>query len=533
MVGVDLAGLAGRMVGGIRSDFSSFLSTVRGISPAPAGLYTYRNHLDGKRIIHLRIDDDGSGVLFADVTDVVHLNSTAAEMAKLALDGVHRSRAKTTVANRVPSVNRRTVVEELEQIYQMVDRLQEPGGSCPTCSVLGLKASPLFSIRARAPYKADLALTYGCNNQCAHCYNEAERFDMSSLPGEQWQEILDRLHAVGVPHVIFTGGEATLHPELLPLIQHADELGLIAGLNTNGRRLSHLPFARQLASAGLNHVQITLASNRSNIHDQIMGAKSFQQTVQGIINGIDTGMHVITNTTLMGSNMDHVKEIVEFLYGLGIRTFAMNGMIYSGGGFADPNAIPEEKLQPLLIRVRDLAADLGMRFLWYTPTEYCRMSPVELELGAKRCNAGEYSICIEPNGDVLPCQSYYVSAGNILHDAWEDIWRSDLFLSFRERETDPFLADLPKKCWHCPDLPLCGGGCRIEREARDGNRISNTSEIASCGSCSSAPRKNIQRKSNGFSPPTSITRADRRATGLQTGQIPLLSTRLNRYHLKE
>ncbi|MCB0241561.1 MAG: SPASM domain-containing protein, partial [Anaerolineae bacterium] len=70
----------------------------------------------------------------------------------------------------------------------------------------------------------------------------------------------------------------------------------------------------------------------------------------------------------------------------------------------------------LLIRVRDRAEELGMRFLWYTPTEYCRMSPVELELGAKRCNAGEYSLCIEPNGDVLPCQSYYVAAGNILRD---------------------------------------------------------------------------------------------------------------------
>jgi len=533
MVGVDLTGLADKMIGGIRSDLSSFLSTVRGIGPTTAGLYTYRNHLDGARIIHLRIDDDGSGVLFADVTDVIHLNSTAAEMAKFALDGVERSRAKATLANRVPSVNRRTVVEELEQRYQMIDRLRKPDGSCPTCAVDNLKASPLFSVRARAPYKADLALTYGCNNHCAHCYNEPERFDMSSLPGGRWQEVLDRLHDVGVPHIIFTGGEATLHPDLLPLIKYADELGLVAGLNTNGRRLSYLPFARQLSTAGLNHVQITLGSNRPAIHDRIMGANSFQQTVRGIENAISTGMHVITNTTLMHNNLDHVSEIVEFLYSLGIRTFAMNGMIYSGGGFADPNAIPEEKLQPLLIRIRDLAADLGMRFLWYTPTEYCRMSPVELELGAKRCNAGEYSICIEPNGNVLPCQSYYVSAGNILNDAWEDIWRSDLFLSFRERETDPLLADLPKKCWRCPDLPLCGGGCRIEREARDGNRILDSIGGASCGSCTLPRSTNGHVKSKGYSPPTNKTRTDRRATGIQPGQIPLLSTALDRNNFKE
>ena len=161
----------------------------------------------------------------------------------------------------------------------------------------------------------------------------------------------------------------------------------------------------------------------------------------------------------------------------------MNGMIYSGGGYADADAIHEADLAPLLLRVRDHAVDRGMRFLWYTPTEYCRMSPVELEIGAKRCNAGEYSICIEPNGDVLPCQSYYVSAGNILRDPWEKIWRSELFRSFRDREHDPLFGKLPEKCWDCPDLPLCGGGCRIEREARDGTRIAtNTAGGTSCAS---------------------------------------------------
>jgi radical SAM protein with 4Fe4S-binding SPASM domain len=105
-----------------------------------------------------------------------------------------------------------------------------------------------------------------------------------------------------------------------------------------------------------------------------------------------------------------------------------------------------------------------MRLLWYTPTAYCRLSPVELELGPRRCNAGEYSICIEPNGDVLPCQSFYTPVGNILRDDWQSIWHSPLFHSFRDRVADPRACGLPKRCWDCPDLPLCAGGCRIERD---------------------------------------------------------------------
>jgi radical SAM protein with 4Fe4S-binding SPASM domain len=232
-------------------------------------------------------------------------------------------------------------------------------------------------------------------------------------------------------------------------------------------------------------VQVTLASNHAEIHDAMMGAKSFDQTIAGIENAVASRSLVITNTTLMRNNMDHAEEIIEFIYDMGIRTFAMNGMIYSGGGFAHPTAISEEEMPAILVRVRDKAEELGMRFLWYTPTEYCRMSPVELEIGAKRCNAGEYSLCIEPNGNVLPCQSYYVSAGNILHDPWEEIWDGELFRSFRYREEDPKGYGLPEKCWTCPDLPLCGGGCRIEREARDGVRIAGDSG-GGCSGCSGA-----------------------------------------------
>jgi radical SAM protein with 4Fe4S-binding SPASM domain len=499
------------------------------------GLHTYRfSQGDSQKTIHLRIDDTGSGVLFIDVTDVVHLNATAAAMAKCALDKIPQREAILKFKGRIARKDRQQMIGEMRHIYEVIDGFVYPTVSCPTCSIQGLERSPLFSIRATAPYKADLALTYGCNNQCAHCYNEPERFDMASLPTEGWITVLNKLHSVGVPHVIFTGGEATLYPDLPLLLEHANQLGMICGLNSNGRRLSHIPYLYELEKAGLNHVQITLGSSQPNLHNQIMGASSFDQTVKGLKNAVRTRIHVITNTTLMRCNMGHVDEILDFLFEHGIKTFAMNGMIYSGGGFNDPNAIPEEQLPSLLIRVRDRAAELGMRFLWYTPTEYCRMSPVELELGAKRCNAGEYSICVEPNGDVLPCQSFYVSAGNMLTDEWQDIWTGDLFRSFRDRENDPRWAGLPSKCWECPDLSLCGGGCRIEREARNGSRLNDVFSSSGCGNgCGIVGINPTPVDSPGFVPPPSLVRTIQRSGGLNGRKISGDSIVVNRFESRE
>ncbi|HSH02759.1 MAG TPA: radical SAM protein [Anaerolineae bacterium] len=454
------------------------------LAPPGEGMHTYQIELPGgQKRIHLRVEAAGISSLFVDVTDVIHLNETATAMVYWALEEVPEAEALRHLIRLYGRGSLAQMKTELGNMYEMVARFHEPTMGCPTCAVNDLQRKPLFSQRARAPYKADLAVTYGCNNACSHCYNEPDRFDMGSMPFEAWQKVIDQLHEVGVPHLIFTGGEATLHPDLPRMIQYADGLGHVVGLNSNGRRIAHLPYMEELAAAGLNHIQVTLGSSRADVHDAVMNAKSFTQTVKGIKNAVASRVHVITNTTLMRCNMDHVEEIIDFLYELGIRTFAMNGMIYSGGGFADPNAIPEVEMPPLLIRVRDHAAAKGMRFLWYTPTEYCRMSPVELEIGAKRCNAGEYSICIEPNGDILPCQSFYVAAGNILNDPWEEIWDSELFRSFRDREDDPEGWGLPEKCWECPDLALCGGGCRIEREARDGERVAGGCDgcAGSCG----------------------------------------------------
>ncbi len=433
------------------------------------GLYTYPIKWDGgQRRVHLRVQEDGGGVLFVDVTDVIHLNTTAVTMVKLALEGIPQKEALGQLLRTYRGVGRSELGQALAKMYQLVGQLQqEAATACPTCTLAPLlEFQPVFSTPVTAPFKADLALTYACTNACPHCYNEPDRFAMGSLSRTDWFRVLDKLAEIGVPHIILTGGEPTLHPALPDLIRYGDSLGLVMGMNTNGRKLAKESLTKQLANAGLNHVQVTLESCYPRVHDRMVATPgAFDETVRGIRQALGIGLHTLTNTTVTRQNQDHVVNTVRFLHTLGLRTFAMNGMIHAGGGRATPDALPAEEMALLLTKVRDEAEMLGMRFLWYTVTDYCRLSPVALGLDPKRCNAAEYSMCIEPNGDVLPCQSYYVAAGNILADTWRDIWDSTLFRSFRERESDPEAGGLPKVCGDCPDLDMCGGGCRLEREA--------------------------------------------------------------------
>jgi len=139
-------------------------------------------------------------------------------------------------------------------------------------------------------------------------------------------------------------------------------------------------------------------------------------------------------------------------------------LIYSGKGLTVNAGIPESDLPPLLDLAREYTDRNQQRLIWYTPTQYCHFDPVQMELGVKGCTAALYNMCIEPDGSVLPCQSYYRSLGNILDDAWETIWNHDLAVSLRERR------NLPAKCAGCDFISECGGGCPLAWEALAANR---------------------------------------------------------------
>jgi radical SAM protein with 4Fe4S-binding SPASM domain len=420
-----------------------------------AGLYHYERKLSGGRSrSHLRLDADGHGTLVVDAARILHLNPTAALMAYLALEGTAPEDA-ARVLTAVYKISRTQARADYTAIAAQVAALTSPDGACPVCD-LELDVRAPFSHTPSAPYRMDLALTYRCQNNCAHCYNARPR-SFPELPAADWKRMIDRLWDLGIPHIVFTGGEPTLRDDLPELIAHAERKGQITGLNTNGRRLADDNFLQSLIDAGLDHVQITLESQDEAMHDSLVGTRgAWAQTVAGLQSALATRLYVMTNTTLLRANSPQLGQTLEFLSAAGVRTVGLNALIYSGRGARVGTGLREEELAPLLALARGHTAAHQQRLIWYTPTEYCRLDPVQNELGVKGCTAALYNMCVEPDGGVLPCQSYYQPLGNLLRDDWSAIWEHDLARALRERR------NVPEKCSACLLLAECGGGCPLQ-----------------------------------------------------------------------
>jgi radical SAM protein with 4Fe4S-binding SPASM domain len=434
------------------------LGLVKDLGLAP-GTYRYdgTDDLAGHRF-HLRVDNEEKGVLLVDASRLLFINGTALDHVRCILEDMDEKAVWKYMKNRYRKMDRKKVAKNHERIKLQVlaaaegymDVIQHTVSDTPS---IGADAMP-------SPYRMDLALTYRCQNNCGHCYNEDKR-DMEELTRDKWFKVIDRLWEVGIPHIVFTGGEPTKITYLWELIRRSESHGQITGLITNGRWLAEPGYLMNLIESGLDHVQVTVLSHRESFHDELVCSEgAWKQTIVGIKKALEMDVYLSTNTTIMEKNLDEIEETVRFLIGLGVRNISLNGIIRSGKG-KEARSVTYQELDALLTRVVGIAEEANVNLVWYTPTPYCELNPLQYGLGIKQCTACSLNMAIEPDGSVLPCQSYYEPLGNILEDKWETIWDNDLCKKVRDRKY------VLEKCAECDLLQVCGGGCPLSLEHGD------------------------------------------------------------------
>lgn len=294
-----------------------------------------------------------------------------------------------------------------------------------------------------APHRMDLmvsAMTRGgawhCNQKCLHCYAAGQPLsDTPELTTAQWKEILAKLRAANVPQVTFTGGEPTLRADLVELVDAAQ--WFVTRLNTNGRLLTP-ELCRRLYDASLDSVQVTLYSHDPAIHNALVGAEGFDDTVTGIKNAVAAGLSVSVNTPLCSLNTDYAAT-VRFVHELGVRYVTCSGLIPSGsaeGAESQATRLTEEQLTDVLRRAVTAAEELEMEMDFTSPgwlkEETLRSMGLTL---VPSCGACLSNMAIAPDGGVIPCQSWLSSQplGNMLTDDWDKIWQSQRCAAIRAK----------------------------------------------------------------------------------------------------
>jgi MoaA/NifB/PqqE/SkfB family radical SAM enzyme len=177
----------------------------------------------------------------------------------------------------------------------------------------GLKSVSAFDHDPeRASGRSLLRVNGHCNMSCAFCFIDRTVPDVAE--GVLLRAI-DDLSRGQRDHLVLSGGEPTLHPDLPALIARAKTRGFrVIELQTNGVRAADPGYARALVEAGLNKATVSLHSVEPAVSDEITRLPgAFGKTIRALHHfralGIETQVaHVITKR-----NFAELPRMARFL----------------------------------------------------------------------------------------------------------------------------------------------------------------------------------------------------------------------------
>ncbi len=158
-------------------------------------------------------------------------------------------------------------------------------------------------------------LTEGCNLCCRHCwiqpkFQNGERV-YPSLDVGLFKSIIEQAKPMGLNSLKLTGGEPLLHPQIAELLDHIKKEELRLTIETNGV-LCTSELARQIATCMNPFVSVSIDGADAETHQWVRGvAGCFQQSIDGVRNLVDAGIHPQIIMTIMRRNYKQMEDVVH------------------------------------------------------------------------------------------------------------------------------------------------------------------------------------------------------------------------------
>jgi radical SAM protein with 4Fe4S-binding SPASM domain len=270
--------------------------------------------------------------------------------------------------------------------------------------------------------------TLRCNRSCGFCFTRAVPY-LSDVTHGDFLRLIALMQEVGIRDMDVLGGEPTLHPRFLDMMDALLRGGLSASISTNGTDpglLEELAVSNPGIKIGIS---LNGETPSQRLHEFIIERRPMLKTVyarrafpEGLrryagLEGVE--YYLIYMDALCREDLKGTLPLYEFL----------------------------EDLEGLKKTLKNLSG------------VFCGFIPRDGDHASKqaRCPAGTTKLSVLPDGSVYPCYLLFgrreFALGNILKDDFSKIWENPALDYFRGRAGN----NCPKS--GCILLSTCRGGC--------------------------------------------------------------------------
>jgi len=335
-------------------------------------------------------------------------------------------------------------------------------------------------------------ITDRCNLSCAHCYNRSGpgRTTEGELTTAEALGVIDDLADMGVPLILFSGGEPLMREDIWELARRAGDRGLKMALSTNGTLITP-DIARRIRDCGIEYAGISLDGALAKTHDRFRNSPgAFEQTIRAFSACREAGLRCGVRVTLTKENCRELEALVDLALSLGASRFCLYWLVPTGRGIDSYTRLQLDRDEvtealSLLYRKAKEIDPAAMEFLTVdAPQDAIHLLESMERDGSEDladarelleslkggCSAGTRVANIDAQGTVYPCQfarSPEFLVGNIRNRRFSELWSdgsNSVLARFREKQ-----ARFGGRCGMCTYRDLCGGGCRVRAHAVDGD----------------------------------------------------------------
>lgn len=306
-------------------------------------------------------------------------------------------------------------------------------------------------------------LTYRCSEKCIHCYNEgatrndnevSTRGDREELTLDDYKRIIDELYEQGLIKVCLTGGDPFSKSITWELIDYLFAKGIAFDVFTNGQSIVN--DVERLANYYPRVVGVSIYSGLAEVHDYITRIKGSWERSMTVVRQLSAlSVPINLKCCVMRPNVKSYYMVADIAkqYGAGPQfEISLTDSIEGDKCVSKYLRMTREELE-IVLRDDNVSLYVGKE----APNYGGQQKPMD----QNPCGAGDNSLCITPEGNVIPCCAFHTLFGSVKEQSIQEIISESKELAYWRGLT---LNDYEEcgRYAYCAYCNLCPGNNFIE-----------------------------------------------------------------------
>ncbi len=261
-----------------------------------------------------------------------------------------------------------------------------------------------------------LYLSYRCNLNCRHCFNDKSNSGMEISAGDA-KRIIDEAYELGVAIISVSGGECTIHKDFFDIISYIRKKRISLSFITNCQELNdNNELFENVVSLYPHDIKTSIYSMNPDIHDGLTGIKgSLEKTKNAVKKLRERNIEVIINYLELSANSGSYKDVAEFGNDLGAEVdyssfFIINPQNNNADLFLSEDRIIKNYLDKNL--PDSVYSNKKFRKKW-------------IRSNNNICGASKYTLSVLPSLTVAPCYDSVYVLGDLNKTTLKHIWENE------------------------------------------------------------------------------------------------------------